>query len=353
VVKQGTESEEAPLERRIRPTMREVAALSSTSIKTVSRVINNEPGVSDDLVQRVLAAARALNYQPDLTASSLRRSDRKTRTIGLLLENVANPFSSALHRAIEDIARARGVVVFAGSVDEDAARETELAHAFLSRRVDGLIIVPAGGDQSYLAEAARRGTPIVFADRKPRFIDADSVVTDNTAGAQQAVSHLIHQGHRRIAFLGDLSTISTAQERYLGYQAALGQARVKIESHLVFRDLNTADAAQSVVTALLEVAEPPTAIFASQNLVTVGALRALRNVGKHRTIAVVGFDDLPFIDLLDPGVTLAVQDVVGMGSMAAELLFRRLDGHTGPTEQHVLPVELRLGGSGEIAGPYL
>src|ERR671930_1278190 len=162
--------------------MRDVAALSGVSLKTVSRVINGEPTVAPHLAARVRRAAATLDYRPNLTARNLRSSDRRTRTIGVLLENAANPFSSALHRAVEDVAGERGVAVFAGSVDEDPRRERELALALVERRVDGMIIVPAGDDQSYLANEQRAGISLVFADRPPHLLRADAVLSDNRGG---------------------------------------------------------------------------------------------------------------------------------------------------------------------------
>jgi LacI family transcriptional regulator len=337
---------------RSRPTMKDVAALSGVSIKTVSRVVNDERGVSPDLVERVNDAARKLDYQRNLTASSLRRGDGRTQTIGLLLENVANPFSSALHRAVEDVAREHGVIVFAGSVDEDPQMERALAAAFVARRVDGLVVVPTGSDQSYLAKERENGTPVVFVDRPPAQLDADWIVTDNLGGADQAVSHLLAHGHRRIAYLGDLATIRTAVERNHGYERALARAGIGADPGLIRENLRTSDDAHAAVTDLLRMPDAPTAIFASQNLVTIGALRALRAAGLQRDIALVGFDALPLVDLIDPGVTLMVQDVVGLGRRAASLLFARAGGDTGPMQHQVLPPTLNVAGTGEIPGPY-
>ncbi|HVH65815.1 MAG TPA: LacI family DNA-binding transcriptional regulator, partial [Candidatus Acidoferrum sp.] len=209
--------------------MREVAALAGVSLKTVSRVINTEPAVSAEVRSRVLAAVDRLEYRHDHAASSLRRSDRKSSTIGVLLEDVANPFSSALHREIEDVALQRGVLVLAGSSDEDEAREQQLIHAFTSRRVDGLIIVPASHDHSYLLSERRAGTAMVFVDRPPSFLDADSVLTDNRDGTRRGVAHLIAHGHRRIGYLGDLMTITTAAERYRGYEDELNAAGIAFD----------------------------------------------------------------------------------------------------------------------------
>ena len=338
-----------PTDRPVnRVTMREVAALAGVSFKTVSRVVNNETGVSADLARRVRDAAERLEYRPNLTASSLRRSDRRTRTVGVLLENIANPFSAVLNRAIEDAASARGVAVFAGSVDESEERQRELVTAFSNRRVDGLIVFPTKGDQSYLAAERRAGTAVVFVDRPPASVDVDVVLSANRDGADDAVTHLIAHGHRRIAYLGDFVDIYTAAERLAGYERALGRAGIPVDAALVRSSLHGTETAARSVHDLLAMPEPPTALFGSQNLITIGTITALRRLGRHRDVAVVGFDDLPLGDLLEPPVTVVTQDPVMIGTLAAELLFRRIDGDNGPSERHVLPTRLIVRGSGEI-----
>ncbi|MFN8149421.1 MAG: substrate-binding domain-containing protein, partial [Candidatus Nanopelagicales bacterium] len=196
------------------------------------------------------------------------------------------------------------------------------------------------------------GTHVVFVDRPPALLDADYVVTDNVAGAREGVQHLISHGHRRIGYIGDLRTISTARERLEGYHAALAAAGIAVDTSIVMQDQRTSDDAEAAVAELLSRPDAPTAIFTAQNLVTIGALRALRRAGKHRTVAVVGFDELPVVDLIDPGPTLVVQDVVGLGGKAAELLFQRVLGLDAPPQHVVLPATLVVRGSGEIPGPY-
>ncbi len=338
---------------RTRPTMRDVAALSGVSLKTVSRVINGESGVSENLVTKVREAAERLDYQHNLGASSLRRRDGLTGTIGLMLDDISNPFSSGLHRAVEDAARERGVAVFAGSLDEEPERERELAEAFIARRVDGLIIVPTSRDQSHLAREQSNGTPIVCLDRPPRLLETDAVYTDNRSSARRAVTHLINHGHSAIAFLGDLDSIRTAVDRRAGYADAMGDAQLNVDPRLTSSNLRTAEQSARAVTALLRSEHPPTAIFASQNLLTMGAALALREAGFSHSVALVGFDDVPLRELLDPGLTVVIQDVETLGSEAARLLFRRLDGYPGPYEEIVLPAQLIPGGSGEIRGPGL
>jgi LacI family transcriptional regulator len=327
--------------------MREVAALAKVSFKTVSRVVNGEPGVSPAVMRRVLAAAERLDYRHNLTASSLRRSDGRSATIGVLLEDVSNPFSSALHRSIEDVAVERRVLVLAGSSDEDGRRERQLVSAFASRRVDGLIIQPASHDHSYLMAERKVGTAIVFVDRPPDYFDADTVVTDNTAGVRRGVHHLLMHGHRRIGYLGDLRTIYTAAERLRGYKEELAAMGMPYDERLVRLDLRGIEKAEAATRELLALETPPTALLTGQNLITIGAFRALREAGLHKKTALVGFDDILLADLLEPGITVIAQDPAAIGRTAAGVLFRRLDGDRSPNQVHTVVSRLITRGSGE------
>jgi LacI family transcriptional regulator len=328
--------------------MREVAALARVSLKTVSRVINAEPTVSVELATRVRAAIDRLDYRHNRAASSLRRSDGRSAAIGLLLEDVANPFSSTLQREIENVALGRGVLVFAGSSDEDAERERSLIAEFTSRRVDGLIIVPASHDHSYLLSERRAGTAMVFVDRPAAFLDADTVLTDNQGGTRAGIAHLVAQGHRRIGYLGDQQTIATAAWRYQGYTAELAAQGLEVDARLVRLDLRGIESAESAAVELLSISPRPSALFASQNLLTIGAYRALRRLNLHHRVALVGFDDFLLADLLEPGVTVVAQDQAALGRAAAELLFRRIDGDRSPSAHPVIPIRLILRGSGEV-----
>lgn len=335
---------------RRRPTMREVAALAGVSIKTVSRVVNGEPGVSGVLVERVEQAALQLDYRPNLAASNLRRNEGKTATVGLMLEDVANPFSSAVHRAIGDAAGKRGIAVLATSLDEDPERERDVARAMILRRVDGLVVVPTGPDQSYLRSEMLAGIAMVFIDRPPRFLDADAVLATNRVGARDAVAHLIAGGHRRIAFLGDLRKITTASDRYKGYVDGMQEAGLAIDEGLVRADLHSRVASETAVHDLLQLPPDaaPTALFTSQNLVTISAIRVLRQRDLQHLVALVGFDDVELADMLDPGISVIAQDPYRMGIEAAELLFARLDGDRSPSKRRLISTRLIARGSGEI-----
>jgi LacI family transcriptional regulator len=208
--------------------------------------------------------------------------------------------------------------------------------------------VPASHDHTYLHEERRTGTALVFVDRRARHLDADSVVSDNLGGAIHAVEHLLDRGHRRIGFLGDLLSISTAQERLRGHTHALEAAGITYDEALVRTELRSPDVAAAAVEEMLALPQPPTAFFTSQNLLTIGGVRALRRARREREIALIGFDDVPLADMLDPAVSVVAQDPQALGRAAADQLFRRLDGDAGPAVNLVIPVTLIARGSGEI-----
>lgn len=329
--------------------MHDVAALAQVSTKSVSRVVNGHSTVSPDIARRVNDAIRMLNYRPNMAATSLRRADRKTSTIGLLLEDVANPFFSALHRAVEDVAIRQGMLVFAGSGDEDPDREGEVLAAFISHQVDGLIVVPAGGHwDRLLVEQRRHGTPVILVDRLVEFLDADSVTADNRGGARSAVRHLAVHGHTRIAFLGDARSIWTARERQAGYTEGLLAEGIPYDPDLVRQDFPTIELAEGAAIDLLALPDPPTALFTAQNLITVGAIRALRQRGLQHRVALVGFDDVMLADLLDPAISVVAQDPRALGRTAADLLLGRLAGDRSPSKHVVVATRLIPRGSGEI-----
>jgi LacI family transcriptional regulator len=328
--------------------MKQVAALAGVSLSTVSRVVNGDPAVRDDLTERVREAVAALGYRHNVTASALRRADGMSASIGVIVEDIANPFFSALQRGIEDVAREHDVLTFAGSSDELPERERQLAEAFGARGVDGLILAPAGADHSFLLRDRAAGVAIVFVDRPGRFIDADAVLTDNAAGAALAVSHLAAGGHERIGFLGDRPDLYTAAERLRGFREALADHGLPSEPALVRHTLTRAADAYETTRELVLGPHPPTAVFTSQNLITIDAVRALHDLGLQHRVALVGFDDVALADVVEPGVTVIAQDPAGLGRAAAELLFARLDGFDGPSQEIVLTPKLVGRGSGEL-----
>ncbi|GAA3676403.1 LacI family DNA-binding transcriptional regulator [Nonomuraea antimicrobica] len=324
----------------MRPTMKDVASAAGVALKTVSRVVNGEPGVHPATAERVRAAIDQLGYSRNESARVLRRGT--TATIGLVIEDVADPFYSGLSRAVEAVVIDHGCLLLSGSSGEEPGRERELVETFCARRVDGLIVVPAGDDHTYLRPELEAGTPVVFADRPPGAgLDVDTVLADNAGGARHAVRHLLGYGHRRIAFLGDDAAIFTASERLRGYQEELGGL---FDERLVSMRPPSEEAVRGDLGRMFALDDPPTALFTGNGRYTVTTLRALAG----RRVALVGFDDFELADLLDPGVSVVAQDPAWMGRVAAELLFRRLRGDGGPPEHIELPVRLMVRGSGEL-----
>ncbi|MFC1420544.1 LacI family DNA-binding transcriptional regulator [Streptacidiphilus cavernicola] len=329
-----------------RPTMKDVAATAGVGLKTVSRVVNGEAGVTPDMAARVQAAIAELGFRRNDSARLLRKG--RTASVGLLLEDIADPFSGQLSRAVEEVARMHGSLLFTGSSGEDARHEQELALAFCARRVDGLVVVPAGGDHRYLLPELAAGIAAVFVDRPAQLIDADAALTDNVGGAREGVAHLIRHGHRRIAFLGDLPQIHTAAERLRGYREAMAEAGLPVdEAWIAMAPTDPASVAASV-DRVTGGAAPVTAVLSGNNRITLGVLRRLPALSPRP--ALVGFDDLELADLLTPGLTVVAQDPAALGRAAADLLFRRLAGDDAPPRRIVLPARLIPRGSGE-AGP--
>ncbi|UKA56610.1 LacI family transcriptional regulator [Arthrobacter sp. FW305-BF8] len=330
--------------------MRDVAALAGVGIKTVSRVVNDEPGVSEGTRQRVLEAAKLLNYQLDLTAQSLRRAGRQTRSVGLLLPSVANPFHGQIHRALSDVLASHDIAVLSASLDDNATREEELVKAFLRRRVDGLVLTPVANSQGYLPEHSK-DLPMVFIDREPVGIGADAVVSDNAAGAAKATVHLISQGHTKLAYLGGRTDIQTARERRRGFINELDRAGISTDTVQFLEGLRTEESARTAARELFTGAEPPTAIFSAQILVTFGVMRALQELGLNRTVALVGFGDFTLSDMMNPGITVVAQYPEHIGRSAAERILARISGDSQEPRTYTIPCELILRGSGEVPPP--
>jgi LacI family transcriptional regulator len=329
--------------------MRDVARTAGVSLKTVSRVVNSEDGVRPATAARVEAAIMRLGFARNDVARSLRHG--RANALGLVIEDVANPFYSAIARTVEDVAHGRSHIVITGSCEEDAERERELVLRLLRRSVDALLIVPAGNDHRYLAPEIGAGTPIVFLDRPPRGVEADTVLLDNLGGARAATEHLLRRGHQRIAYVGDPPPLYTAAERLAGYRAALRAAGVRPDEGLIGAGSHDAASAERSVRALLALPAErrPTALFTANNRNTVGALRALRD--GDGTVALVGFDDFELADMLPVPVTVVGHDPAQMGRIGAEMAYERLDGEDGPPRRRTIDCAVVARGSGELPAP--
>ncbi|WKK27325.1 LacI family DNA-binding transcriptional regulator [Streptomyces olivoreticuli] len=324
--------------------MKDVAARAGVGLKTVSRVVNGEPGVTPDTERRVQDAITALGFRRNDSARILRKG--RTASIGLVLEDLADPFYAPLNRAVEEVARAHGALLINGSSAEDPDRERELALAFCARRVDGLIVIPAGDDHRYLEPEIAAGIATVFVDRPAGRTAADVVLSDSFGGARDGVAHLVAHGHRRIGFIGDQPHIHTATERLRGYRAAMRAAGLPVDESWVSLGPTAPERVRAAAEAMFSGPRPVTALFAGNNRVTVTAVRVI--AAAARPVALVGFDDFELADLLSPGVTVVAQDAARLGRTAAERLFRRLDGVVEAPRRVELPTRLIVRGSGEL-----
>jgi LacI family transcriptional regulator len=322
-------------------TMRQVAERAGVSAKTVSRVINNDRYVSDDVRQRVEQAIAELNYVPNALARTF-RSGRDT-TIGVAVPDISDPFFATLTRAIEEVARLRGVAVVVTSLGDDPDNERPGVEALLSRQITGLISTPTSATQSYL-KPWRDRTPMVFIDREPAKLTADSVVEDDVGGAYAATRHLIEHGHRRIGFLGAPVSIATTPRRLHGYRTALAEADITEDPKLVSL-VTDDDQASKAVLEQLGLEQPPTALFSSNARCSISIIPVLQSIDRS-DIALVGFGDFPLAASLQPALTVLDQDPIAVGRTAATRLFDRIDHPNRRLKRKtVLPVQLVQRGS--------
>jgi LacI family transcriptional regulator len=317
--------------------MREVAALAGVSAKTVSRVMHEDRYVSDDVRQRVERAIAELQYVPNMLAKSFRSG--RDAAIGVAVPDISDPFFGTVVHSIEQVARARGAAVLISSLGNDPAAERGGVEALLGRQVAGLISTPVAADQSYLRPWQPR-TAMVFIDRPPSRLTADSVVEDDAGGAHKATAHLVGHGHRRIAFIGESLSITTTARRLEGYRAALAEAGLTEDPELAGLDVGDAADAERVTLELLRLDDPPTAIFASNAQCSMWVVPVLQAAGRT-DIAHVSFGDFPLANALNPPLTAIDQDPVAVGRIAAERLFERLDHPNRRLKRKiVLPVDL-------------
>lgn len=325
--------------------MRDVAREAGVGIKTVSRVVNDEPGVSAELSSHIRKAIAKLGFRRNNSARVLKQG--VSESIGLVCGDVAEPFQSQLIRAVEEVAVLHGSMLIVSSSANDANRERDVVHALCSRQVDGLIIAPAGPNQTHLQPEIETGVPMVFVDRPPRGATGDVVLADNTGGVEMGIRHLLKRGHERIGFVGDHPALFTQIERLEAYRRTLLEHGLPIDEALISMQVPDPNAVEAALGKMLDIASPATAIMTGNALCTFAALRCL--AARERRPALVGFDDFALADLLVPGVSVVAQDPASMGRIAADLLFRRISGDSGPTQTIRLGTRLIERGTGEIA----
>ncbi|NLY29821.1 MAG: LacI family transcriptional regulator [Firmicutes bacterium] len=317
-------------------TIKDVALEAGVSIASVSRVLNDPNYGSVEMRMKVTAAAKKLGYQPNKIARSMVMG--RTNIIALVIPDIRNQFFTSVARGVEDVASKYEYRVMLCNTDENSIRQRQYIDTFRSKIVDGFIIAVASDRDHDLDKVDRETLPFVFIDRVCEGVLADAIVVDNRDGAYKAVSHLLELGHRRIGLIAGKSDTLTGRERLRGYEEAYRAAGITVDQALVVDGNFTIEGGYQATKALLEIEDRPTAIFAANNSMTIGCLRALTEaqVKVPEDVSVIGFDDSEWAEFFVPPLTVVRQPTYSMGTLAAEILFQRLTGTAPPEWQEVV-----------------
>ncbi|MED4979039.1 LacI family DNA-binding transcriptional regulator [Geobacillus stearothermophilus] len=331
--------------------IKDVAKRANVSTATVSRVLRNTGNVTEETRQRVLEAIEALNYQPNVLGRYLRRME--TETVLVVVPDIMNPFFSKVLRGIEAVALKHGYQVLLGDTQNDARLEEQYLNVLPQRQVDGMIFLTARIRKELMEEMARQ-FPIVLACEYLEGADIPTVSIDNISSARKATEHLIRLGHCRIAHLSGPMNIILSRDRLRGYQQALAQHELEADAALVQEGDFTYESGYHLTLKLLALEKPPTAIFAANDEMAIGAIKAVRHRGGRvpDDVAVVGFDDIQMASIFEPSLTTIAQPMFEIGQKAMELLLALIEGTSARRRQLVLPDRLVIRDScgGERSG---
>jgi LacI family transcriptional regulator len=319
-------------------TMKDVADRARVSQATASHVINEKTYVSPKLRERVLRAIRDLNYHPNAVARTLRT--KRSKTIGMIIPNISDPFFDSVVRGAEDVLANEGYALIVGNSDDDLRKEETYYRTFRAKQVDGmlLIISPGGGPPEYLQRHVPEMAPIVYLDRYYRGLRGDTVLLDDFGGSYQGVGHLLSLGHRRIAMITGPLNLANASMRLQGFRQALADHGVPFDDSLIREGRFDMNSGEEKAGEILQLNPRPTALFASNALMAVGAFRAFTKGGIRcpRDIALVSYNDFEWFDLLKPSITAVRQPVYDLGATAAEILLKRISGKLTSSYRRVI-----------------
>jgi LacI family transcriptional regulator len=307
-----------------RATLKEVAELAGVSTATVSNTLNETKFVSEDVKEKINNAIQKLNYQPNIVAKSLRVQE--SRIIGLLVSDISNPFFSIIARGIEEELAKSNYSILLCNTESSLEKERKYLDVLIGKRVDGLIVSSAGNSGDYFRSLDKTGVPIVFLNRCPEFMNSDVIMTNNIKGAYAATEHLIQHGYRKIAIITGPSSISTGKDRLNGYRRALEDYIITESDQLVKEGLFTIESGYSKMKELMEQDLKPDAVFISNNSMTLGAYKYLKESSVHipDQVAVVGFDDPDWAEIVEPPITTVRQPAYQLGVHAGNLMLARI-----------------------------
>src|SRR3954447_15846962 len=336
------------------PTIRDVARRAGVSVGTVSHVLTGSGSVGKARRERVLTAIRELNYRPNTVARSLKT--RQTKMLGAIVSDITNPFFPQLVRGAEDAALQRHYILITVNTDDQVEREREYLAMLLARRVDGLLLVPSpdSTDHSHITDALEAGVPLVAVDRFFESVATDAVYVNNYKGVAMCMHHLIRNGHRRIAYLGSDWELYNARERRRGYEQSLTDAGVPVDPTLMCDGDFRQASGYRLAKELCLRPNPPTAIFAANAMMGMGALQAIQELGLHcpEDVSLAMFDDPPFLNIVRPHPTAVSQPAYEIGRRGADLLIDRIEGRAfdpGPVRIELEPELIVRESSGPAA----
>lgn len=326
-------------------TISDVAKKAEVSVATVSYVVNGTRNVAPETEKRVRRAMEDLEYHPNAAAQSLRT--RSTHVVGLVISDISNPFFATLVRGAEDCARQNAYSVLICNTSEKMEDELVYLQLLSRRRIDGMLLAPTGKNDEMIRRLIERGMHIVFIDRKPDSIMASSVLSENEEGAYQATSHLISLGHTRIGIVVGLPEVSTTTERLRGYERALSKSGITLDRALVTYGGSQIAGAEKACKELFDLPDCPSAVFAGNNLMTIGVMKQLRKLDIRcpQDVSVVGFDDFEWASCFEPTLTTVAQDPYRIGFIAVEQLFKVLSGESLHMSDTRIPTQLKVRGS--------
>lgn len=332
--------------------LKEVASLAGVSVATVSRVVNNAPNIRDETRLQVRNAMKALNYRPSRIAKRLRSRAVCGNLVGVLVPDIRNPFYIDVLAGIEDYLYGQQYLLIMCNFSQDAEKEERYLDALVSESVDGLIVAPVHEDDEKIRALENEGIPYVCIDRGLRDTNADVVLVDNEKGAYEAVRFLLRQGYRRIAYLSGLKQIPTSRQREAGYIRAHEEYGLTYNEELVRYSDSSMQSGMQLAAELLTQPTRPDAIFTGNNLITLGALEAIKKAGLRipDNIGLIGFDDMPFSSSLDPPLTAVCQPAYEIGRRAAELLHQRILEPDRPRVKILLDTKLNVRESTRLTG---
>jgi LacI family transcriptional regulator/LacI family repressor for deo operon, udp, cdd, tsx, nupC, and nupG len=329
---------------RISIGVKDVAELAGVSVATVSRVLNKDSAVTEKTRLHVQKAIKQIGYHPNRVAQRLRSTTRSRKLIGLLIPDIRNPFYVDVIRGIEEYAYAHDSAVLIGNFSQDPAKEKLYLDILRSESVDGYIVAPSHGKDQHVESLVEEGFSLVCVDRGLTNVDVDVVMVDNRKGAFEATEHLIKVGHKRIAHITGNPTIPTTHDRILGYEAALHKYDLPIDPSLIVGKNSDFESGVELTRQLLDMSDPPSAIFTGNNLLTLGAFDMIlqRGLKIPEDVAILGFDDMYWANSFNPPLTAVRQSGFDIGQRAVELLYQRIADPTRPTAKIIMNTQLMI-----------